>query len=64
MTEGQANGEVRGDLTSEELTAHLESLFLSSLMIWFVADNEVSLGERLDGMLTLFFDGAGVGDVS
>lgn len=59
LAQGQANGEVRRDLAPEELTTHLESLFLSTLMVWFVTGDDGGLRQRLDGMLALFFEGAG-----
>ncbi|HEY0722136.1 MAG TPA: helix-turn-helix domain-containing protein [Gammaproteobacteria bacterium] len=61
LRQGQARGELRRDRSPEELTTHLESLFLSTLMVWFVSSEPATLQERLEGMLTLFFDGAGGG---
>ncbi len=59
LSEGQQRGEVRNDVSPEELTNHLESLSLSALMMWLAAADDGGQGPRLEKIVDLFFDGIG-----
>jgi TetR/AcrR family transcriptional regulator, cholesterol catabolism regulator len=58
--EGQARGEVRPSLDPDLVGSAVAGLYLSQVFEWCAAPEPYALGDRLDGMLGMLWQGIGV----
>ncbi len=60
LAEGQARGEVRPGLDPELVGSAIAGMYFHQVFEWVAAPEPYALGDRLDGMLAVLWEGIGV----